>query len=102
MVQIDFVAHEQKDTLVRVVLDLSNPSFHTVKRFSLRDVVHNQCAIRASVIRTRNGSEPLLSCSIPERMNGPQVQPSHVKGTQEKEGEEITDHICALIVRPSY
>jgi hypothetical protein len=74
--QIALVAHQQ---LVHVVggvsVDLVQPLLDVVERIHVGHVVHNNDAVRATVVRAGDSAEPLLTGSIPDlQLNGLSVQ----------------------------
>jgi hypothetical protein len=65
--QIAFVAHQHNDNVrVGVIAQLGEPSIYILKRLLLRDVVHQQRADGAAVVRRRDRTIALLARSVPD------------------------------------
>ena len=66
-VQIALVSDQQLGhALARIPVDLLQPLLDVVERNLVGDVVHDDDPVRASVVRTGDGAEPLLPRSIPD------------------------------------
>jgi hypothetical protein len=62
MLEVALVADEHdRHVRIGVLTGLFEPSRQVVERLSSRNVIHEQCAGRAAVVRTRDGSERLLT-----------------------------------------
>lgn len=59
MLTEDFVYH------VAVLFNLMEPPLHVGEGLPVRDIVHHDDAVRASVVRAGDRPEPLLTRSIP-------------------------------------
>jgi len=47
-------------------LDLLNPVTNGKESLSVGDVIHQQNSLRSTKVRSSDGAEPLLPCSIPD------------------------------------
>lgn len=54
--------------VVRKAVNLLNPVPDVLKRFSVRNVIYHDNAVRTAVIRRRNGLEALLPRRVPLRL----------------------------------
>lgn len=65
--EIALVANKQfVDIFARIAINLLQPLAHVVERHLVGDVVHDNDAVRAAVIRRRNSAEALLACCVPD------------------------------------
>ena len=64
--EIALVADEQLvDIFRRILVDLLQPLLHVGERSHFGDIVNDDDAVCAAIIRRRDGSETLLSGSVP-------------------------------------
>ena len=79
--QITFVANQKTTHVARgKFINILEPSTHTVERFDVRNVVHNDDTVRASVVGFANRPEPFLASRIPlwcGTINGGENAPNH-------------------------
>lgn len=65
--QIALVSYQQLVDILRgVSINLMQPLFHIVKRFSVCHVVYHDDTVGTSVVRGSDGAEPLLTSSVPD------------------------------------
>ena len=65
--QIGLVTHEELvDILRSISVNFMQPLFHIVERLLVSDVVNDNDSMGTTVIRRSNGTETLLSGSIPD------------------------------------
>jgi hypothetical protein len=69
--KIAFIAHKKfVNIFTSITIDLLKPFLDVVETFNVGDIVHDNDSVGTAIVTTRDSSESLLACSVPDLIGG--------------------------------